>query len=339
MLHGCTTFTIKSQSELIFGRNLDVESDIGNVFINPIGLEKRAYFRKRSKEIPAEWKSKFGSITFNQICKDIPHGGINEKGLVVEHLFLEESVYEQSDARPALMSHQWIQYMLDNCASVNEIIESCSRVRISDVDHKFPIHFNTMDSNGDRAIFEFLDGKMLVYKNEACAAGVLSNSTLENSIKSIKNNDVISKTNSLPTDITNSIERFNIATELVKKYKDQNVIKYGFSILDMVRNNTQWQIVYDIKNLKIYYRTKSQKTIRILNLSDCDFSDTSSKTTGINENSEAKYNWLISSREINIEMINSICNKSEFINSVLGKEKEEIANYDVKAGNSRVREN
>ena len=160
-----------------------MESDIGNVFINLRGQKKRAYFSKRSKEIPAEWKSKFGSITFNQISKDIPHGGINEKGLVVEHMYLEESVYEPTDARLALMSHQWIQYMLDNCKSVNEIIESCSRVRISNVDHKFPIHFNTMDRNGDRAIFEFLNGKMLVFKNEVCAAGVLSNSRLESSLK------------------------------------------------------------------------------------------------------------------------------------------------------------
>src|SRR5210317_1434248 len=117
----CTTFTTKTNSELIFGRNLDVESDIGNVFINPRRQKKTAYFSEKSKEIPAKWKSKFGSITFNQISKNIPHGGMNEKGLVVEHLYLEESAYESSDARPALMSHQWIQYMLDTCKSVNEI--------------------------------------------------------------------------------------------------------------------------------------------------------------------------------------------------------------------------
>ncbi|WP_340113072.1 linear amide C-N hydrolase [Maribellus mangrovi] len=326
MLYGCTTFTIKTHSELIFGRNLDVESDIGTVFINPRGQKKRAYFSKRSKEIPAEWKSKFGSVTFNQISKDIPHGGINEKGLVVEHLYLEDSIYEKSDTRPALMSHQWIQYMLDTCGSVNDIIESCSRVRISDLDSKFPIHFNTMDRNGDSAIFEFLNGKMLIYKNEACEAGVLSNSTLESSIRQNESSQENVR-NNRPTDVTNSLERFKKATELIEKYKEQNAIDYSFSVLDAVRNNTQWQIVYDIKNLKIYYRTQSQKAIRFLYLSECNFSDTNSKTIHINENPEVKANWLIFSQAINHEMINSICNKSEFINHILGNEKEEIASY------------
>ena len=320
----CTTFTIRTDSELIFGRNLDVESDIGNVFINPRGLKKTAYFSKKSKGIPAKWKSKFGSITFNQISKDIPHGGMNEKGLVVEHLFLEESVYEQSDTRPAIMSHQWIQYMLDTCKSVNEIIESCSRVRISNTDYKFPIHFNTMDRNGNRAIFEFLNGKMLMYKNETCAAGVLSNSTFENSIQ---NNDVILRTKSHPTDVTNSLERFWKATELVKKFSGQDAIKYSFSILDAVSNETQWQIVYDIRGLKIYYRTRFNKKIKILDLDDCGFLDANTRVVGIYENPEIKSNWKVFNASVNQEMINSICGKSEFINSILKNEKEEIANY------------
>jgi len=334
----CTTFTIKTDSELIFGRNLDVECDIGNVFINPRKQNKTAYFPKSSKEIPIEWKSKFGSITFNQICKDIPHGGINEKGLLVEHLYLEESIYEQADARPALISHQWVQYMLDNCETVNEIIESCSRVRISEVDHKFPIHFNTVDRNGNRAIFEFLNGKMLVYKNVACAAGVLSNSTLESSLKQNESFQEGGKKNR-PADLTNSLERFNKATELVEKYRKQNAIEYGFFVLDAVRNNTQWQIVYDVTNLKIYYRTKSKKKTRLLNLPEYDFSGTKARTINIYGNPELRDNWLFYNQTISTEMITSICYKSEFINSVLGKEKMEIANYDCKTAPSAIHKN
>jgi len=328
----CTTFTIKTNSELIFGRNLDVEKDDGYVFINRRGIKKRAYFSKKSNEIPAEWKSKFGSITFNQISKDIPHGGMNEKGLVVEHLFLEESIYEQTDARPALISHQWIQYMLDNCATVNEIIDSCSVVRISEVDYKFPIHFNTMDRNGDRAIVEFLNGKMVVYTNENNASGVLSNSTFENSMKQIESIDHDSK-NTHPTDVSNSIERFWKASQLVNKYNGQHVIKYGFSILDEVRNNTQWQIVYDVKNQKIHYRTNSQKNIRILIMADYDFSGPATRTICIQDDPEITENWKNFSQILNKKMINSICRKSEFINGILGKEKEEIDNYsnDAKA--------
>jgi len=31
-----------------------------------------------------------GSVTFNQVGRDLPYGGINEAGLVVEHMTLEK---------------------------------------------------------------------------------------------------------------------------------------------------------------------------------------------------------------------------------------------------------
>ena len=133
----------------------------------------------------------------------------------------------------------------------------------------------------------------------------------------------------LPTDVSNSIERFVKAADMVANYPGEDIeplIPYSFSILDSVRNNTQWQIVYDIKNLQIYYRTESLKSIRILRLKDFDYTNTKRiKTISINDDPVGNTNWLIYTTDINRNIINEICNKSEFINSVLGDEKEEIA--------------
>ena len=139
--------------------------------------------------------------------------------------------------------------------------------------------------------------------------------------------------------MTNSLERFEKATELVEKYKEQDGIDYGFSTLDAVKNNTQWQIIYDIKNLKIYYRTKSKKKIRHINLTDYDFSGVKNRTISIQENPDAESSWLTFSNLTNKGMISSICDKSEFIKSVLGKEKEEIANYDFRTAHSATPKN
>ena len=328
-LHGCTTFTLLAGSKLIFGRNLDVDTDVGNVFVNPRGVKKVAYFDSTSSEIPAKWTSKYGSVTFNQISKDIPHGGMNELGLVVEHLFLEESKYEPKDKRPALISHQWVQYILDNCKTVSEVIESNTEIRISQSDFKFTIHFHVMDSTGDRAIIEFLDGKFNVYRKDTYIIGALANSTYENSLNSSEKFVDVGGNIALPTDVSNSIERFVKAADMVANYPGEDIeplIPYSFSILDSVRNNTQWQIVYDIKNLQIYYRTESLKSIRILRLKDFDYTNTKRiKTISINDDPVGNTNWLIYTTDINRNIINEICNKSEFINSVLGDEKEEIA--------------
>jgi choloylglycine hydrolase len=329
LLHGCTSFTLIVGSNLIFGRNLDVDSDIGNIFINPQGLNKTAYFDSASVEIPAKWTSKYGSITFNQISKDIPHGGMNTQGLVVEHLFLAESKYPEMDNRPALISHQWMQYMLDNCKNVSEVIESDSEVRISQSDFKFTIHFHVMDNTGDRAIIEFLDGKTNVFRNDTYLVGALANSTYENSLNSSEKFVGLGGNMALPTDVSSSIDRFVKAAGMVNNYPGNDIeplIPYSFSILDSVRNNTQWQIVYDIKNLQIYYRTESLKTIRIIRLKDFEYSNTKSiKTISINDDPVIDDNWLLYTTDINRNIINEICNKSEFIKSVLGDEKEEIA--------------
>ena len=60
------------------------------------------------------WVSQYGSITFNQYGKEFPTGGMNEKGLVVELMWLDGTIYPQPDERPAIGVLQWIQYQLDN---------------------------------------------------------------------------------------------------------------------------------------------------------------------------------------------------------------------------------
>ena len=96
---GCTTFSLIENQREIFGRNLDTESEFGYVFINKRNMSKTAYFDSTSTETPVSWVSQYGSITFNQISCDIPHGGMNENGLVVEHMFLASANYPPEDGR------------------------------------------------------------------------------------------------------------------------------------------------------------------------------------------------------------------------------------------------
>jgi penicillin V acylase-like amidase (Ntn superfamily) len=43
---------------------------------------------------PAKWVSRYGSVTFNQYGCENPTGGMNEAGLVVEQMWLDESAYQ-----------------------------------------------------------------------------------------------------------------------------------------------------------------------------------------------------------------------------------------------------
>jgi choloylglycine hydrolase len=101
-LYPCTIFLLHQGNRLVFGRNLDWFSGTGLVMVNQRNLEKIALVDPSKK--PVKWISKFGSITFNQVGRDLPYGGMNESGLVVEHMTLDKTGYPSKDNRYAIRS-------------------------------------------------------------------------------------------------------------------------------------------------------------------------------------------------------------------------------------------
>src|SRR3954468_15291265 len=140
----CTTFFINKDGQLVFGRNYDWVTETGVVHTNLRDQVKTSLPLENGKT--TSWISKWGSITFNQYGKEFPNGGMNEKGLVVELMWLSESKYPERDQRPGLSVLQWIQYQLDNFNSVDEVIASDKKIRI--YSSGTPIHFLAADASG-----------------------------------------------------------------------------------------------------------------------------------------------------------------------------------------------
>ncbi|MBE9509247.1 MAG: linear amide C-N hydrolase, partial [Bacteroidetes bacterium] len=175
----CTTFSFSDKKgNIVFGRNYDFPVGVGHIHINKRNMRKIAFIRPPEK--PLEWISKYGSITFNQIGKEFPYGGMNEAGLVIEQMWLQETVYPQLDERYGLSELQWIQYQLDNSKSVKDVIASDSLVRISFTSVS-PLHFLVSDVEGNVATIEYLDGKMTVHRDNNLPYPVLANCSYEHS--------------------------------------------------------------------------------------------------------------------------------------------------------------
>lgn len=264
-IHACTTFILSHGDRLAFGRNLDWHTGIGLIIVNKRNVSKVALISPPEK--PAEWVSKYGSITFNQVGRELPYGGINEAGLVVEHMTLDETQYPGRDSLCAVNECQWIQYHLDNCSTVQEVIESSSSVRIAQAESNF--HFLICDRSGDAATIEFLNGDLVCHTRKSMLIGVLANSTYAQSLKHPKE-----RTGPIAN---KSLENFVTAADMVKKYNSDSgtsVIDYSFGILKAVSQGpfTKWSIVYDIENMKIYYRTYVSPGIKIVDIEDFDFS-------------------------------------------------------------------
>ncbi len=260
-LFSCTTFFINHNGQMVFGRNYDWVTGTGLIHTNLRGVLKKPYSADSST---FSWSAKYGSITFNQYGKEYPTGGMNEKGLVVELMWLDGTLYPSNDSRAEIGVLQWIQYQLDNAATIDEVIASDKIIRITNKNGA-PLHYLVADKKGNAATIEFAEGKMLVHRGNQLPFAVLTNSFYTQSLKSREqvSND-------------NSLQRFKKACTLVEDFKNKksgNAVDHAFHMLDAVSQGdfTKWSIAYDLTNMKITFKTAANKNLKAFSFSDFDF--------------------------------------------------------------------
>jgi len=322
----CTTFLINKNGQLIFGRNYDWVTSAGIVCTNLRGLQKTSM--RQEEGTPVTWISDYGSITFNQYGKEFPNGGMNEKGLVVEMMWLDATKFPQPDTRAPLNVLQWIQYQLDRCATVDEVIATDKTVRISS--QGTPVHYLVADAGGHVATIEFLGGKMVTHKGKDLPFPVLTNNTYDESIQKIKG----AGDNRSFAD--NSIDRFAKACTMVQQFQLQNMntpaVDYAFSILNKVSQSewTKWSIVYDITNKRVSFKSHDFDDIKTVSFSAFDFScNASPKMFNINQNQKGEVSTSFKDFSISEErpVLETAVNESRKEVNIPESAKEALLNY------------
>ena len=152
---------------IITARSMDWEDEIpANLWIFPAGMERNGEAGSNS----VKWKSKYGSIIAS--AYDIASAdGMNEKGLVANLLWLAESQYPAYDgSRKGLSIAAWVQYVLDNFTSVEETVNELRKEEFVIVSTYIPgtkvyatLHLAISDAKGDNAIFEYVNGKLIIH--------------------------------------------------------------------------------------------------------------------------------------------------------------------------------
>lgn len=162
---------------VVTGRTMDWKEDPqSNIYFFPRGIERRGGMTDNT----VMWKSVYGSVVTAGydigVCD-----GMNEKGLVANLLFLAESDYHRpDDKRPVMGLSIWTQYVLDNFATVDEAVAELGKekFRIDDPDlpngAKSTLHLSISDSTGNSAIFEYIDGNLVIHQGRDCQ--VMTNS-------------------------------------------------------------------------------------------------------------------------------------------------------------------
>ncbi len=164
----CTRILYESGTkDAIVGRTMDWMVDPNSdLWAFPKGMERDGGVGARS----VKWTSKHGSVIasfYNVATVD----GINDAGLVANTLYLVESDYGDAEGsgKPLISAGAWTQYALDNFATVAEAVEALSKEPFAIVapelpgGHKAAGHLSLADASGDSAIFEYLNGKLVIH--------------------------------------------------------------------------------------------------------------------------------------------------------------------------------
>jgi penicillin V acylase-like amidase (Ntn superfamily) len=249
------------------------------VFVNRRGIAKEGY-QTTPKGETAKWVSKYGSVTFNLVGRELPWAGINESGVVMSSMQLLASKCPEPDERPPVGEAYLVQYVLDTCSNVEEAIEAVKLVRLPP--HECATHFMVADKTGGCAAIEFLEGDLVYHTGETLPYRAMANAPYQAGVAFIEEGII-------PEDNPGrSVERVAGAVERMEAFDpDQGTspVDYSFSTLaetvvdakewwsDMFNDPyTRWNIVFEIAKGEVHFRTVESPAVKHISLSSFDFS-------------------------------------------------------------------
>ena len=289
----CTRVVYQGKDNTVLtARSMDWKEDTrSNLWIFPRGMKRNGEIGKN----PLEWTSKYGSVVASayDICST---DGMNEKGLVANLLWLAESEYPQWDGKkPGLSIAAWVQYILDNFATVDEAVSYVEKGTFEVVSDMMPdgtrmatLHLSISDADGDNAIFEDIGGELKIHHDKSYQ--VMTNSPVFD--QQLALNDYwknIGGTTFLPG-TNRAADRFVRASfyiNAIPKVADTRTAVA--SVFSVIRNtsvplgittpnepnisSTRWRTVSDQKNKVYFFESTIQPNVFWVNLQDVDFSE------------------------------------------------------------------
>ncbi|MBU2552980.1 MAG: linear amide C-N hydrolase [Bacteroidetes bacterium] len=312
----CSTFMLKKGTTHILGHNLDMGGSVpGMVFINKRGVQKEGHTWQQltaletDRAINISWISKYGSVTFNAFGRELPDGGMNEKGLFVWEM-TGGTTFDTVENRPRLFMAQWIQYQLDNFSSVTELLDNLSAIGMDG----WNWHFFISDKQGESASIEFIDGIAMVNTKNNMPIPLMGNGRYSDDLSFI--NEFEGFGGNIEVDLNDPhLPGMVKGAKMLKDYNDsENSVAYGFEILKQLSGKvSKWAIIFDVNSMTVYFRTAQHPSIKSFAINAFYFSaDTPVQIIDIqNENlsDDVTADFENFSQEANHRLITAIASK------------------------------
>ena len=250
-------------------------------------------------------KSEYVIIPRGEALQSYTPTGMN--GIKFKARYGSYEAYESVDNALTLADLQVVQWMLTQCATIDEVMEAVKRVRIVALEKTSVVHWRIGEPSGRQVVMEIVDGKVGFYENEV---GVITNApgytwqvtNLENyvnlrpgSAQSYKLGGVTLEPNGgstamhgLPGDFTppsrfvraaffrnTAPTRATGLDTVLEAFHLLNNFDVPIAIENPAEHNlpsaTQWTSAIDLSSRTIYYKTAYNSTIRSIALDNIDF--------------------------------------------------------------------
>lgn len=270
LAQACTAFSMQTGAGWLTGRNYDWDTEPAWLLVNRRGTIRQGLLQNDPGPA-AQWAARYGSLTVNQYGNGFPCSGMNEAGLSVDVLWLEETGYPKPDARPALSELQWVQYVLDQAGSVEEALALGAKVRITA--GSSPLHFYLADKRGSRAVLEFVGGRAVISRPQAAEPFGITNSVWQASeaFRQQQGSAALPQSNG-------SKERYCRALGFAAQTRAAaldtgSAAPALYAILQSVATErTAWQLVYEPERERFWYKTAHAPEVKYLDMAKQDFS-------------------------------------------------------------------
>ena len=289
----CTRVVYSGKNGMVAtGRSMDWKTEMhSNLWVFPKGMKRNGETGDNS----LEWTSNYGSVVTSAF-EIASTDGMNEKGLVANLLWLPETEYPVRDQnKPGLAITIWVQYMLDNFATVEEAVSVIDEDTFQVVSDMMPdgsrlatLHLSISDASGDCAIFEYLGGKLTVYHSKEYK--VMTNSPAYNKQlalceywKTIGGLSFLPGTNRAADRFARAHFYINalpetdderIAVASVFSVVRNASVPYGISTPESPEiSTTQWRTVSESKNLRYFFESSLTPNTFWVNLRELDLSE------------------------------------------------------------------
>jgi len=273
----CATVVLQRGEALLVGHNLDEAIPVpGLVVVNPRRLAKENIpygalkpFGGTGDAPLLRWVSRYGSLTYNFFGREFPDGGLNEAGLYVGEMTLMKTVWPEGGTQARLYHNQWMQYLLDNFATVEEALASLNGA-LPEGHCKW--HFLLADKGGDAAVVEFLQGKPVVYRGATLPYPVLCNDPYQPEVDEIRMYAGFGGTKPPEARYDPEDPRFRWAAVMLQDTEQPADSDRAFAVLKRLDfGTTKWSIVYDLRAMRMWFKTSVSPKIKWVDLAAFDY--------------------------------------------------------------------